>query len=338
MKNAKILFTTTCILFTITFMLSSCATTLKNPQPLRAAAVSSTGDAYTEFMTGSSTGSSDDIAKINRLLYSQKNTHDNYTPNDVSITIDNNEYTLQFEKVKKSRSDIDWEVDVYTLNQGDLHISVTFAHGDTKTPIGYKFVSEKTHWMYNDPASGIVHLSEDEILAKAREYAEPYVDLDVYNDYTIDYSDQNIAGGIYSGWYDIKFCTRISGTECVDYTTVRLYPDGRLVWVDAPPQTTISEMFSKTKSISGCDTLAEQSADTIRTNIEQAWSTKDENGYRFSEQNCMWRSLTLDEDGNPVVIYYYQLKYTTDKTREVNGKQRNLGDVTQFVNVGVWLG
>lgn len=91
----------------------------------------------------------------------------------------------------------------------------------------------------------------------------------------------------YSGWYDIKFCTRISGTECVDYTTVRLYPDGMLVWVDAPPQTTVSKMFSKTKSISGCDTFAEQSACDIRTNIEQAWSTKDENGYRFSEQKCI---------------------------------------------------
>lgn len=190
----------------------------------------------------------------------------------------------------------------------------------------------------DDPSSGIVHLSEDELLAKAREYAEPYVDLDVYNDYVIDYSDPNIAGGIYSGWYDIKFCTRISGTECVDYTTVRLYPDGRLVWVDAPPQTTVSKMFSKTKSISGCDTFAEQSACDIRTNIEQAWSTKDENGYRFSEQKCIWQTLTLDSDGNPVVIYYYKLNYTTDKTREVNGKQFKLGDVTHFINVGVWLG
>lgn len=105
-----------------------------------------------EFVAETSTGSSDDIAKINQILYSQKSTHDNYHPNDVSITIDNNEYTLQFSKVKKSRSDIDWEVDVYKLNQGDLHISVSFAHGDTKTPIGYKFLSEETHWMYDDPS------------------------------------------------------------------------------------------------------------------------------------------------------------------------------------------
>ncbi len=101
MKNTKKLFTTTCILFVLFAMLTSCTTVQRNPQPLRAAAVSSTSDAYMEFVAETSTGSSDDIAKINQILYSQKSTHDNYHPNDVSITIDNNEYTLQFSKVKK---------------------------------------------------------------------------------------------------------------------------------------------------------------------------------------------------------------------------------------------
>lgn len=338
MKNTKKLFTTTCIFFVLFAMLTSCTTVPRNPQPLCAAAVSSTSDAYMEFVAETSTGSSDDIAKLNQILYSQKSTHDNYHPNDVSITIDNNEYTLQFSEVKRSRSDIDWEVDVYKLNQGDLHISVTFAHGDTKTPIGYKFVSEETHWMYDDPSSGIVHLSEDELLAKAREYAKPYVDLDVYNDYVIDYSDPNIAGGIYSGWYDIKFCTRILGIECVDYTTVRLYPDGRLVWVDAPPKTTVSKMFSKTGSLSGYEELEKQCAEGMRADIEEKQSDRTALGYSLAELSCSYRSLSLDEDGEPVLLSYYKLTYTTEATREVNGMQMSIGDMTYFITVGIWLG
>lgn len=151
MKRKGILLTAACVLLGLTMMLTSCQRVLVDPRHLRAAAVYESCDGAADGPHPLPIGQDEDIAKLERMLHSGTDITDSYHPDDVTMTIDGTEYTLQFSEVKRSRSDIDWEVDVYKLNQGDLHISVTFAHGDTKTPIGYKFVSEETHWMYDDP-------------------------------------------------------------------------------------------------------------------------------------------------------------------------------------------
>lgn len=338
MTNKKILPVVSCILLALSAMLTSCTTVLQDPKPLRAAAVYEACDSPASYINDFTIGNIDDVAALKRMIYHTVEADENYNPDDVSVTIDGETYLLQFDCVETSRTGIDWEVDVYSSKQDDLIIDVTFDHKRTRHPIGYKIYSAEKYNYCADSHNMIKRLSDDELVAKAKEYAAPYVDVDIYNDHVINCEYTSMGDFVFDGWYDVVLCTKIENIECVDYTTVRMYLDGSCLWVNAPPKTTVSKMFSKTDRIPGYEEYEEWCAEEMRLNVEQTWSDKDSLGYRFSEMTCQHRILSLDENGEPVLLSFYKLTYTTDMTREVNGEQMNIGDRTFFITVGVWLG
>lgn len=338
MKNKKFLFSSSCILFGLSAMLTGCTTTLRDPKPLRTAAVYEACDGIASYAYDFTVGEVDDVEKLDRMINHTATTDESYHPADVTANIDGATYTFQFSHTESSRANIDWEVDVYQSKQDDLIARVTFDHKNTKHPIGYSISSAEKYNYYADSHNMIKRMSDEELVAKAKEYAAPYVDIDIYKHHVVNYDCKSMGDFVFDGWYDVVLCTDVANIRCVDYTTVRMYLDGSCLWVNAPPKTAVSKMFSKTDRILGYEEPEECCANEMRLNIEQTWGDKDALGYSFSELTCRHRTLSLDENGDPVLLCFYKLTYTTDMTREVNGQQINIGDVTFFITVGVWLG
>lgn len=162
MKRKGILLTAACVLLGLTLMLTSCQRVLVDPRPLRAAAVYESCDGAAEGPHPLPIGQDEDIAKLERMLYSGTDVTDSYHPDDVTITIDGTEYTLQFAYVQRSRAGAEWQEDVYKLDRDGLHISATFPHGDRKHRIGYSIKSAELDAFYADPANSAKALSGDE--------------------------------------------------------------------------------------------------------------------------------------------------------------------------------
>lgn len=126
------------------------------------------------------------------------------------------------------------------------------------------------------------------------------------------------------GWYTIYFYASVNGVRAADLAQVRIYPDGQVWWVTTQPTTGIAKSVSSKLNAAACDAYAEEQ---LAQMYEKAVAS-----FEYSSHELLRRELSLDDDGNPVIIYSYKVKLNTDKGGSL------FNTVTDFATVGVWLG
>lgn len=302
-------------------MLLACSCAAKPSEPVRSAAFGGDSDAlseYAEYFGLGDEADSDALRKFNDVQY-----FTDYTPKntELCITLEGKEYTVKYSSTRLYRPASPVATDEYFCKDenGDS-IRVVFAQGDTSKIIGYYMGISK--YSDFDGWSDMNKLPEEELVELARKAAAKYTDISYYNDHGIEYFEG--YGRNMCGWYTIYFYASVNGVRAADLAEVRMYPDGQVWWVMTQPTTGIAKSVSSKLNAAACDDYAEEQLTQM---YGKAYAS-----FEYSSHELLRRELSLDDDGNPVIIYTYKVELNTDKGGSL------FNTVTDFATVGVWLG
>ncbi len=312
-------------------MLLACSCAAKPSEPVRSAAVGGGSDAMTALtaLGGSiELGAETDGELLKQIaMYSSPEA---YTPekSELSLTVEGKKCTVRYSHSDIYRPASPIITDEYNGETADGRgISVTFARGDTSKVIGYmidldEYMQSPSDDEDGDILSDMKKLSEEELVELSRKAAGKYTDIGYYKDYDFKYREN--ADPNACGWYVITFYAAVDGIRAVDHAEVWVYPDGQVWRVISQPTTGIAKSVSNKLNAAACDAYAEEQ---LAQMYEKAVAS-----FEYSSHKLLRRELSLDDDGNPVIIYWYKVKLNTDKGGSL------FNTVTDYATVGVWLG
>lgn len=316
-----------CLAVFIMILASGCSQAGKASEPSRIALQGGTSDSIASLGYTVQSGSESDIASLNSITATKYETYDVAKP-DVTVTMEGKEYTVKYSASLINRSSSPVKIDEYRGTDADGNpVTIMFKSGDTSKVIGYKLLGLLDK--YDDWSLQINKLSEEQLVEIAKKAAAKYTDMGYYNDYSIEYYDSSIAGVPHSGYYVIIFYGNVASVRAADITQVRITPNGQVWWVTTPPTKGIANKVSSRLDAATCDAMAEEQI--------TAMYCKEDAELEYVSRELSKRQLTLDDDGTPVIIYYYKVKLH-DPNPLTRADVFTLPDTfTDFATVAVWL-
>ena len=327
MRTKRRFLSSICLLTAVMMLVCGCAQNGKASEPLRAATQGGNSDSLISFDFPVTSGEEIDINALKTILnYGQMREVPSEKDNKIDATIEGKSFSVTYSSTNLFAYKIPSETDFYSgKDENGKVVDVFFPRGNTSKVIGY---SLDFFDKYDDTMVEIEKLSEKELVELARKAAAKYTDIRYYNDYSIEYTSSAYEHGY--GWYEVVFYATISGIRAADYAYVRIFPDGQVWWVMTPPTTGIAKKVSSRLDAAACDAMADEQITAMYCNSDSQLEYVSRELYR--------RLLTVDDEGNPVVVYKYKV-IMHDPSPAVRDDGITLPErVVDFATVAVWVG
>ncbi len=315
-----------CLAIIIVMLFCGCSQVSKASEPTYTATIGGNSDTLVSLGYIVQSGNESDINALRTILnYNQMRELDSEKGKKVDVVIDENTYSVVYRTTNLAGYCMPDTYDVYGCkDENGQSVSVYFPTGNTSKVIGYMF----GHYDgYSNSELLANQLSEEELVGLAKKEIAKYTDEKYYNDYSINYRyDPDLMS---YGWYEVTFYATVSGIRAADFANVWIYANGRVRYVKTPPTTGIANKVSSRLDAATCDAMAEEQI--------TAMYCKEDAELEYVSRELSKRQLTLDDDGTPVIIYYYKVKLH-DPNPLTRADGFTLPDTfTDFATVAVWL-
>lgn len=177
----------------------------------------------------------------------------------------------------------------------DNYFSLALAYGTDRVigvEKGLSYDDLKTMWRD--------YIGDEAILAAAERFMEQFLPSDTYEFHEI-LCDGNIV--------TVKFYNELDGIRVGDFSYVNMLRDGTVACGYAMPEPEIYQAVTKEIDAVVCDQAANEKLMSVYQ-LENSEGDTDIVRSQIVETILKDRILTLDDEGNPIVIYDYQINYS----------------------------